>query len=60
MNLAEARKIWSWMMNDEELTEWLELRNKVRPEDHDPKIPVGATIELDSVTGRHVPDKNME
>lgn len=57
MNMDEARKMWSGMMNDEELTEWLKLRNKIRPEEHDPKIPKGATIELDSVTGRHIPDK---
>jgi hypothetical protein len=44
MNLTEARKIWSGMMNDEEIKEWLELRNKIRPEEHDQTIPKGATI----------------
>lgn len=56
MNLEEARKIWGGMMSEEELAGWLELRNKIRPEEHD--VPKGATIELDSVKGKHVPDKH--
>ena len=51
MNLTEAREMWGSMMNDQELNEWLELRNKIRPETHDPTIPMGATIEIDPVTG---------
>ena len=51
MNLTEARKIWRGMMNDEEIKEWLELRNKIRPEEHDLTIPKGATIVIDSKTG---------
>lgn len=58
MNLDEARKIWGQMMSEEELKGWLELANKIRPEEHDPNVPVGATIELDAATGKHVPDKH--
>jgi DNA helicase TIP49 (TBP-interacting protein) len=55
MNLDEAKKIWGDAMSDEDLEKWLELRNKIRPELHDPKIPKGATIEIDSETGKVPP-----
>jgi hypothetical protein len=55
MNMADARKIWGSMMNDEELKEWLDLKNKIKPEEHDSNIPKGATIEIDPNTGKHVP-----
>lgn len=55
MNLDEARKIWGGAIPDEELKKWLELRNKIRPEFHDPKIPKGATVEIDPETGKIVP-----
>ena len=59
MNLTKAREIWGSMMNDEEIKEWLELRNKIRPEDHDPKIPKGATIVIEPNTGKHFPNGNF-
>jgi len=55
MTMEEARKCWGYMMNDDELKDWLELKNKIKPKDHDPNIPKGATIEIDSNTGKHVP-----
>ena len=58
MTIEEARVIWNGMLTDEELEEWLALKNKVRPEDHD--APKGCTIVIDSETGRPVPEKNSE
>ena len=55
MNLEEARKIWGVSMPDDILKEWLELRNKIVPDDHDMSIPKGATIEINSNTGKAVP-----
>jgi len=55
MNLDEARKIWGDAMTDEELKEWLELKNKRNPELDDPTIPEGATIEIDPKTGKVAP-----
>ena len=55
MNLDEAKKIWGDAMSDEDLKKWLELRNKISPDLHDPKIPKGATVEIDSKTGKVVP-----
>jgi hypothetical protein len=55
MNLDEAKKIWGDAMPDEDLKKWLELRNKIKPELHDPKIPKGSTIEIDPKTGKAVP-----
>jgi DNA helicase TIP49 (TBP-interacting protein) len=52
MNLDEAKKIWGDAMPDEDLKKWLELKNKIRPELHDPKIPRGATVEIDEKTGK--------
>jgi hypothetical protein len=46
MNMNDTREIWGAMMSDEEFKEWLELKNKIKPEEHDPTIPKGATIEL--------------
>ena len=54
MNLDEARKIWGDAMPDEDLKKWLELRNKIKPDLHG-DIPKGATIEIDSKTGKAVP-----
>ena len=54
MNLDEARKIWGDAMSDEDLKKWLELRNKIKPELHG-DVPKGATIEIDSDTGKVVP-----
>jgi len=53
MNLDEARKIWPGV-SDEDLKEWLELRNKIAPDLHG-DVPKGATIEIDSKTGKTVP-----
>lgn len=55
MNLDEAKKIWGDAMTDEELKKWLEMKNKRRPELDDPRIPKGATVEIDSKTGKVVP-----
>ena len=55
MNLDEAKKIWGDWMTEEELKDWLELKNKRRPELDDPKIPKGATVEIDPETGKAVP-----
>jgi len=46
MNLNDARKIWGEMMDDEQLEEWVELTNKIKTDEHDTKIPKGATIVL--------------
>ena len=46
MNLDEAKKIWGDAMTDEELKKWLEMKNKLRPELDDPRIPKGATVEI--------------
>ena len=54
MNLDEAKKIWGDWMTEEELKKWLELRNKIKPELHG-DVPKGATIEIDSKTGKVVP-----
>ena len=55
MNLEEARKMWGDTMPDDILKEWLELRNKIVPDDHDQSIPKGATVEIDSKTGKVIP-----
>jgi hypothetical protein len=54
MNLDEAKKIWGDWIPEEYIKKWLELRNKINPDLHDPKIPKGATIEIDSNTGKAV------
>jgi hypothetical protein len=54
MNLDEAKRIWGDAMTDEDLKEWLELRNKIAPDLHG-DAPKGATIEIDSKTGKAVP-----
>ena len=54
MNLDEAKQIWKDAMSDADLKKWVELKNKIRPDLHDPKIPKGATIEIDSVTAETV------
>ena len=54
MNLDEAKKIWGDAMPDEDLKKWLELRNKIKPELHG-DVPKGATIEIDSKTGKVLP-----
>jgi hypothetical protein len=49
MTIEEARAIWkSMMLTDEELEEWLALKNNRRPEEDDPSIPKGCTIEIDT------------
>ena len=55
MNLDEAKRIWGDAMPDEDLNKWLELRNKINPDTHDPKIPKGATVEIDEKTGKVIP-----
>jgi hypothetical protein len=55
MNFAEAKKIWGDAMSDADLQKWLEFKNKRRPELDDPKIPKGATVEIDENTGKAVP-----
>lgn len=54
MNLDEGKKIWGDAMSDEDLKKWLELRNKIDPDLHG-DVPKGATIEIDSKTGKAVP-----
>lgn len=54
MNLDEAKRIWGDAMSDEDLKKWLELRNKIKPELHG-DVTKGATIEIDSKTGKAVP-----
>ena len=54
-DLAEAKRIWGDAMSDEELKNWVELQKKIKPELHDPSIPKGATIVIDSKTGKVVP-----
>lgn len=46
MGLPEARRMWGDAMNLEQLQEWLEVKNSIRPELHDPRIPKGATVEV--------------
>jgi len=55
MGVDEARRIWGDAMNLEELKDWLELKNKVDPSSCDPTIPKGATVEIDSATGKAIP-----
>lgn len=55
MGLPEARRIWGDAMNLEELKEWIEVNNSRRPEMDDPSIPKGATVEIDSKTGKAIP-----
>jgi hypothetical protein len=52
MNFDEAKKIWGDAMPDEDLKKWFELKNKRNPELDDPTIPKGATVEIDSKTGK--------
>lgn len=49
MNLAEARKMWGPDMPEDILKEWLRVVNKRRKTaaQDDPRIPKGATVELD-------------
>ena len=54
MDLDEAKRIWAGMMSDEDIKKWLELKNKIRPELHG-DVPKGATIEIDTGTGKVVP-----
>jgi hypothetical protein len=58
MNIDEARRIWGDIMPDDILKEWLKLRNKIVPDDHDLIIPKGATVEIDEKTGKVVPRKD--
>jgi hypothetical protein len=44
-------------VTDEDLTKWLELKNKMKPELHS-DVPKGATIEIDPDTGKAVPRDN--
>ena len=52
MDIEEARRIWGDDMSDEVLKEWLLVRNK-RQEDPS-SIPKGATIEIDTNTGKAI------
>ena len=51
MNFDEAKRIWGDAMSDQDLKEWLELKNKIDPDLHG-GVPKGATIEINSKTGR--------
>jgi hypothetical protein len=53
MNLDEAKRIWPGV-SDHDLKEWLDLKNKIKPELHG-DVPKGATIEIDEETGEAVP-----
>ena len=55
MGLPEARRVWGDAMNLEQLKEWLEVKNKVDASSCDQVIPKGATVEIDSETGKAVP-----
>ena len=52
MDIEEARRIWGNDMSDEDLKEWLLVRNN-RQEDPS-SIPKGATIEIDVNTGKAI------
>ena len=54
MTFAEAKRIWGDAMSDEDLKEWLEMKNKIKPELHG-DVPKGATVEIVSNTGKVVP-----
>ena len=43
----EARKVWGDALNDQELKEWVEKRNQIKPGMDDPSIPKGATVSRD-------------
>jgi len=58
MTFAQAQRVWGDAMNAEQLREWLDVKNKVEPGEHDPTIPKGATIEIDSNTGKAIPRSN--
>ena len=49
--LPEARRA----MNLDQLKDWLEVKNKVDASSCDQVIPKGATVEIDSETGKAVP-----
>jgi hypothetical protein len=53
MDIQEARRIWGPDMPEDVLKEWVRAVNKRRLDD--PKIPKGATIEIDEKTGKVVP-----
>jgi hypothetical protein len=55
--LTEAKRIWGDAMTDDELKEWLDLKNKIKPELHG-AVPKGATIEIDAETGKAVARDN--
>jgi hypothetical protein len=55
MTADDAKKIWGDWMPADDAKKWLELKNKRRPELDDPTIPKGATVEIDSATGKVVP-----
>ena len=55
MDLDQAKKIWGDAMPADDLKKWLELKNKVNPDIDDPRIPKGATVEVDPKTGKVVP-----
>jgi len=54
MDFEQAKRIWGDWMPDEDLKKWLELKNKRKPELDDPTIPKGATVDIDSKTGKVV------
>lgn len=56
MDMQEARRIWGDVMPEDVLKEWVRAVNKRRATFHldDPKIPKGATIEIDEKTGKAV------
>jgi hypothetical protein len=49
MNIKEARRIWGSDVPQEVIDEWIEVFNKRQEAfgKDDPKIPKGATVELD-------------
>ena len=50
MNLEDARKMWGPDMSEDVLKEWVQVVNKRRETvaQDDPRIPKGATVNLDS------------
>jgi len=57
MNVKEARRLWGADVPQDMLEEWIRiynLRQKTFSND-DPKIPKGATVEIDPKTGKVVP-----
>lgn len=54
MDTEQARKIWGPDTPQDVLEEWVRMVNKRRKAFDDPRIPKGATVEIDPDTGKAV------